>query len=350
MKKNPLVSILIVTHNSEEYIEQCLNSLTKITYRAIELIVVDNASTDDTISLIKNTLKKVTFETKLIRQKYNSGYAVGNNVAAKQANGTYLFILNPDSLVTPGFLQPLVVKVETDTQVSAVQPAVYLSETPQLLNLTGKTTHFLGFDWIRDFEQKKSRKSGYIDSWSGSGILLRRSIFNELSGFDDAYFMYYEDSDLSWRMRLMGYKLWFEPTAVLYHDYKYTPRESYQPLKRKYFYIERNRLQTIFKNYSLKTLLLIAPMLFLIEISLVIFAAMQGWGLVKINSYVSLWKLRQHLGKQRIKIQETRKISDKKIVKTFSPTLTFKEFQHPVVTHILNPLMNLYWHVVKPLI
>jgi GT2 family glycosyltransferase len=350
MKNNPLVSILIVTHNSAEYIEACLNSIAKVTYKPIELIVVDNNSTDATNSLVKNNIQALSFETNHIRQKNNRGYAEGNNIAAKHADGKYFFILNPDSVVSPHFLQPLVKKAETDSRISAVQPAVYLSITPQKLNLTGKETHFLGFDWIRDFEQKNKRRSGYLHSWSGSGVLLRKNIFDELNGFDDKYFMYYEDTDLSWRMRLVGHKLWFETNSIIYHDYKYTPHESYQPLKRKLFYIERNRLLTIFKNYSFKTLLLIFPMLVLIELLMVIFAVIQGWGLVKIRSYVELWKLRHHIVGQRKEIQTTRNISDKRIVEVFLPKLMFKEFQHPVVRYALNPMMYLYWQIIKPII
>lgn len=350
MRKLPLISILIVTYNSSEYIEDCLQALARTTYKTIEILVVDNASTDNTVELLKKQQKKITLPMELFTERENLGYAAGNNLAADHANGKYLFIINPDTTVTPNFLEPLIDKAEADSTISVCQPMVYLTKQPDIINLSGKITHFLGFDWIRDFEKKKVRKSGNIASFSGSGVLIKKDVFQQLGGFDPHYFMYYEDTDLSWRMRLMGYKLWYEPNSILYHDYKYTPVETYQTLHQKLFFAERNRLITLLKNYSLKSWLLLFPMVIVVEIAMICYAFAKGWGSQKLKAYTSIWQHRSTIIKQRKKTQALRVLSDRKLATAFVAKLTFKEYLHPVVKYGLNPLMGIYWRIVWPLL
>ena len=108
--------------------------------------------------------------------------------------------------------------------VAAVQPLVYLFDK-KTINLTGKVTHYLGFDWLKDFKQTKIPKKQRIYSLSGSGVLFDKEVFLQLGGFDELYFMYYEDSDLSWKLQLVNKKIMFVPESKLYHDYKYIPKE-----------------------------------------------------------------------------------------------------------------------------
>ena len=316
--RQPLVSIIIVTYHSEKYITDCLNSLAKITYPNYEIIIIDN-------------------NTK------NLGYATANNLAALKAKGQYLFFLNPDTQVTPDFLDYLVAKLEANSPIAVVQPAVYLLKDKNKLNLTGKITHYLGMDWIKDYLSSQKVKSQFIYSFSGSAFLIRKNIFLKLHGFDNKYFMYYEDSDLSWKINLAGQKIYFENKSIIYHDYKYEPLESYQKLSTKIYYAERNRLLNILKNYERKTLILLLPAILLFELSMLVYALATGWGFTKIKIYAELFELRKHILKQRKFIKQIRKVSDQEILKNMQSEIKFVKYEQWAVKKVLNPALKIYW-------
>ncbi len=340
-----LVSIILVTYNSSEYIEKCLNSIKQSSYKQIEIIVFDNASTDNTVSIIK---KLAHLSTKVIENKKNIGYADANNQAVKIAKGEFVFILNPDTVVTPHFLEPLVKKMTDSENTAVCQPLVYLFDK-KTVNLTGKETHYLGFDWIKDFETKRKLETEQIYSFSGSGVLIRKRIFEMLGGYDEQYFMYYEDSDLSLRMHLFNYDIFFVPASIIYHDYKFLPKESYQSLHRKLFYIERNRVITLLKNYSSKTLALIFPIFLFMEFGLLFLALIQGWIVPKINSYKSIITLFPQIMKKRVEIQRGRKVSDTAIAQTLQSSITFSfgKFSNPVLLKILNQILSVYFKGIR---
>jgi GT2 family glycosyltransferase len=338
-KVDPLVSILIVTHNSAPYLMACLKSLIKITYPKYEIIIVDNASTDETVSIIESIKSNNIL---LIKNSQNKGYAAANNQAAAKAHGSYLFILNPDTIVDSAFLEPLVACSESNPKTAVCQPLVLLFDK-KTINLTGKVTHFLGFDWIRDYRSTTIPVKSKLYSCSGSGFLIRTNVFATLGGFDKHYFMYYEDSDLSWRLQLAGFNIYFIPESKLYHDYKYIPNEEYQPLKQKLFYIERNRLMTVLKNYSLKTLILIFPLSLSVELGLLLLATSQGWGMTKLKTYKSLIQQIPYLLSERKRISALRIKSDAYLVRHCESQITFEKFAPPIVRKIINPFLKIYY-------
>jgi GT2 family glycosyltransferase len=343
--KSPLVSIILVTHNSDEYLNQCLKSIFSITYSNFEVIIFDNNSADDTKKIVEKFSNSFSKNIISVLNKDNLGYARANNLAVELSNGEFIFIINPDTHVDKGFLEPLVSEIQKKN-VSAVQPLVYLFDK-KTINLSGKVTHFLGFDWLKDFNQTIVPIAQQIFSFSGSGILINKRDFLSINGFDEQFFMYYEDSDLSWKLNLIGKKILFTPKSVLYHDYKYIPQEKYQPLKRKLFFIERNRLQTIFKNYSFKTLLLLSPAIIFMEIGMVTFAIIDGWGFTKLKTYLSIMQNFSTLNSNRKFIQKKRSISDNIIIQNFKSRITFEKFSNPIIRYFVNPVLDLYIRIIK---
>jgi GT2 family glycosyltransferase len=341
----PLVSIILATYNSEDYLTECLKSIFSTSYPNFELIIIDNKSTDKTINIIKKFKDKYKENINLILSSKNLGYAKANNKAVKQSKGDFIFILNPDTIVSDNFLEPLIEEI-IKPNVSAVQPLVYLFDK-KTINLTGKVTHYLGFDWLKDFKKTNIPKRQVIKSFSGSGILVSKEYFNKVGGFDELFFMYYEDSDLSWKFNLIDKKIIFTPKSVLLHDYKYIPKDNYQPLKQKLFYIERNRLITLFKNLSLKSLLLILPSLIFMELGMIVFSFYEGWGITKLKTYFSILNNMSLILKNRRLIQSQRKISDKLIFKNFVSSITFEKFSNPIIKYFVNPILSAYFLIIK---
>jgi GT2 family glycosyltransferase len=345
--KKPLISIIIVTFNSDEYLDNCLKSVFKNSYKNFEVILYDNNSTDKSKVIINKYKKNYSNRVISIFSKENIGYAKANNTSVELAHGEYIFILNPDTLVDENFLEPLLFEMNKKN-VIAVQPLVYLFDK-KTINLTGKVTHYLGFDWLKDFKSKVVPLQQQIYSMSGSGILLNKNEFLDLGGFDDLYFMYYEDTDLSWKINLVGKKIVFTPNSILYHDYKYTPKENNQPLINKLYYIERNRIITILKNYSSLTLLLLSPVLIFMELGMVAYSFYEGWGPTKLQTYVSIIRNFSIIIKKRKFIQDKRTIRDRNIFKHLESRITFVMFSNPVIQYVVNPVLFVYFWIFKTL-
>ncbi len=340
-----LVSIIIVTYNSQEYLENCLQSVFKTDDSSFEVFVIDNGSTDRTLEIIKKFP-----QVRLIKSKKNLGYAGGNNLGVKEAKGKQVAILNPDTQVSPGWLKPLV-RALKQPEVAVGQPKIMLAQEEKRINLIGKTTHYLGFDWLADYRKKDYQMSQQeIISFSGSAFLIKREVFQKIGGFDPDYFMYFEDSDLSWRLRLAGYRLLLVPESVVYHQYQYQPKEEYQQAQQKFYYLERNRLITLLKNYSWKTLFLLLPAIKLMEKGMIFYFLTRGWWWGKPKGYFWLLLNLPRILKKRQKVQKMRKWSDREMVKNFVGKIEFEEFDNFLLRNIANPVLGFYWRLVKGLI
>lgn len=338
-----LVSIIIVTYNSQKYIKNCLKTVFKTNYPYYEVIVVDNGSSDNCVNIVSD-FKKV----KLILSDKNLGYAGGNNLGVQHAKGQYLAILNPDTKVLENWLQPLVDVMKTASNIAICQPKIMLLSNKNYINLTGKLTHYLGFEYgvnylVKDFPLTLQE----ITSVSGSAFLVKETVFKKLNGFDENFFMYYEDGDLSWRIRSQGLKIFLVPQSLVYHDYKFNPEENYQKAKYKFYLLERNRLLMILKNYSNKTLLLLIPSIIIMEIGMHIYFLTKGWGLQKWKGYLWLIIHSKAIMVKKGIINKHKKLSDKLISKDYVSFIQFEEFNNPLLTYIANPMLKTYWSIIR---
>lgn len=343
----PVISILLVTYQSQDDIKACLDSIKQFCHISHEILILDTGSTDQTEKIVKS---HSLFKSKKLHyriSKKNLGYAGGQQLLSTYAKGSYLLFLNPDARLTSKCLEPMIKAFQENKNLFAVQPAVYLLCDNNTLNLTGKVTHYLGFDYLRDYKAHTLRKSAKIGSVSGSAFLCSTQKFKKIRGFNSVFFMYYEDSDLSWRARLAGYDIWFENKSVFFHDYKFIPNEVQQSYKNKLFYNERNRLMMIFNNYQVKTLLLLLPSLFVVEIMLLVYSLLSGWLDKKLQSYMQLISLRKEIENNRDVVAKLRKIDDAEVTAIFTARINFAHFDHPIVRYILNPFLWCYWKIVR---
>lgn len=342
LNNSPLVSIIIVTFNSQKDIKTCLGALDKIEYPNYEIIVVDNNSSDDTLKVIAEFPS-----VRLVANKINYGYAKGNNLGVKQANGKLIAIINPDTFVTPSWLGFLVKELE-QPNVVACQPKILLKSDKKLINCLGKSTNFLGFDYLVGYREKDSSLvTQDISSFSGSAVVMKKKAFEELGGFEEYFFMYYEDGDLSWRIRLSGGLIRLVPESVVYHDYKYQPDEIYHKTKDKFYRLERNRLLMILRNYSLKSIIMIFPAVLCMEVGMILYFLSKGWILEKPKEYWDILININKISQQRKSVQEVRKVNDAKLCNGYSGTVDFKEINNPLLKYIANPFFDKYWKIVK---
>lgn len=337
-----LASIIILNYNGKKFMKDCLSSVYKQTYRKFEVIVVDNSPGDGSANFIRKNFRKV----KIIQPKKNLGFAEGNNFGVKNSKGEYIVLLNQDTAVDKNWLKELITILE-NKNVVACQSKVLFFNQKNKINVTGIDTNFLGFGWCGNFGiiDKGQFKDNEITFPSGVSVIFKKNVFIDVKGFDKDYFTYQEDSDLGWRIRLKGYKTILASKSLVYHKYSFSRNIG------KFYYLERNRIITLLKNYSVKTLLLILPAFLLTEIGVIFYSLKNGWFNLKLKGYWWILKNIKKIYKKRRFIQKTRKINDKEIIKYFTDEIKFKEVEgSPLLDSILNPILSIYWRVIKSFI
>jgi GT2 family glycosyltransferase len=227
---NPLISIVIVNYKVPEFITQAIRSIKAAELSAeTEIIVVDNASEDRSAEIVTGEFPDVTF----ISLKANNGFGKACNIGAKQSRGTYLLLLNPDALISRNTLAVCRNYLDAHTDVGILGPKII---NPDGSLQAGCRRSFptpfnsfcrlFGISWI--FPRSK-RLSTYnlknidagcsmeVDAISGSFMFMRLSLFTEIGGFDEAFFMYGEDLDLCAKAREKGYRVWYHPETQIIH-------------------------------------------------------------------------------------------------------------------------------------
>ncbi len=311
-------SIIIVTYNSRDYLKPCLDSVLAELAAADEVIVVDNASTDGSAEFVAEQYPEV----RLIRNE-NTGYAGGNNRGAEIASGDYLVFLNPDTIVMPGALSALVASLTTSQEYALSTACIVFMDRPEVINTCGNTIHYTGLTYCRGAGRPVGDYAmpAEVDAVSGAAFAIRREVFEQLGGFDERFFMYVEDTDLSLRARLAGYRCLYVPDAVVKHDY----RPAYSPNKA--FYLERNRHLMLLKNLSRRTCLQLLPGLALSEVVTGGYLLLKGpgyWG-TKLRAYRWLWQHRGTILGESQRVQILRQGNDRDVIGQMTHRLEFNQ-------------------------
>ena len=204
----PKVSIIIVNYNGKELLEKCLESVFKADYKNYEVIIVDNNSTDDTVEFVTDNYPSII----LLKLNSNKGFAEPNNIAAKIATGKYLLFLNNDTIVTPDFISEMIPVIENNDRIAICQSL--LLKPDESIDSSGDFIDDLGVVYN---STKKIDDVREISSARGASMLIRKNIFDILEGFDEKFYVSFEDVDLGWRTWMIGHKVVLVPKSVGYH-------------------------------------------------------------------------------------------------------------------------------------
>lgn len=220
MGNSAKVEVIILNWNGKEDTIECLNSLQKVKYDNFEITVVDNASTDDSVEIIAAEFPSV----KLIKNNMNLMYAGGNNVAIKEVlNGdaVHILILNNDTILHEDFLEHLVKVFRSDEKVGIVAPKInYYSDRKLIWYAGGFVNFFTGNIYHRGLRKQDDGKydlSNEVDYATGCCMLIKRELFEKIGLLDEAYYIYTEDVDFSFKAQAAGYKVVFEPRSLIWH-------------------------------------------------------------------------------------------------------------------------------------
>ncbi len=250
------ISIIVVTYNSNNDIVGCLESLI-LHIPSAEIVVFDNNSNDGTVDTIKNRFPNVH----LIINEKNIGFGAGNNYAVKKASGEYLIFINPDAKIVDNSISKLIVPLIQAARIITT-PMILLSNTVDTINTCGNLNHFTGYSFMNGclFNAKLVGDLSKPSGISGCCFAIRKVDFFKLGGFDPNFFLYNEDSDLSWKALLNDFSIKLIPSAIVIHNYN--PRMTHN----KYFNVELGRYIIIKKYFNLFDLILLLPSFLLTEL------------------------------------------------------------------------------------
>jgi GT2 family glycosyltransferase len=244
--KVKLVSIIIVNYNGKKYIRDCLNSVFSSHYPKFEIIVVDNASCDDSDNIIEKEFPYV----RLIRNKKNLGFAAGNNVGIRMAKGDVVILLNNDTIVEKEWLEELVNTLTSSNKIGIVGSKILFPNKKTLQHAGGiihpnALTNHYGY---REEDIGQYNMIIDVDYVTGASIGIKKEVFKKIGFLEESYYpAYYEEIEFCYRAKQRGYRVVYEPKSVLYH---YGSASTHLFSYKFYYYYHKNRIRFVLRNYS----------------------------------------------------------------------------------------------------
>ncbi len=360
----PRVAIIYLSFHCEPYMDDVVSSLKKLSYPhdRVELVIVDNPHPEfgPSIQYLEENVmplsgKEIPHVT-LLPQASNVGFGLGNNAGVDWAlaNGfDYVFFHNNDGFMAANSLEPIIEAMENDKTIGAAQSLMLLHPETDLINSTGNAYNYLGFGFCNDYRVPITslnlpavKEVAYA---SGAALMVRTDLIKKYGAWDPDFWMYHEDLEWSFRLKIVGYKSVMIRDSVFYHKYQFSRSIS------KFFWMERNRFGVLLMYFNWATLLLLFPMLFAMELALSAFALKGGWWSErkKVYQYWSKKESWQLWLKKRAKIQSLKKITDRELLSSAVSGIYFQDklTDNWIVNKIGNPILAIYhWIVVKGLI
>ncbi len=249
----PSVAVVILNWNGINFLRKFLPSVVSSTYKNLQIIVADNASTDDSIAFLQSHYPTI----KIIINETNEGFAKGYNSALKKVTADYFVLLNSDVEVTPNWIEPIISLMEDDKMIAACQPKILAEQYKTQFEYAGACGGWIdrfGYPFARGRVLENIEKDeGQFDTpqtcfWaSGAAMFVRAAVYTKLGGLDEYFFAHQEEIDLCWRMQLSGYKVYVQPASVVYHVGGGTlPKGN----SKKTYLNFRNNLIMLYKNSS----------------------------------------------------------------------------------------------------
>jgi len=350
MKK---VGIILVNYKdyARQYLGACRDSLRLQTYSNFQVYLIDNASSVNSLEYLKNFYPEA-----IVLPREDGNYCTANNLGMTQAIAAgcdYLVAANMDTEFDANWLQELVAALDNNQNAGIAQSLILLDPKNEaerqdpLINTTGNLIHFLFFGFTNKYKQKKSelkvKNYSEIAYASGCSFIIRANVYQEIGGYNEDYYMYHDDLDLSLRTRLAGYKIILALNSQLFHKYEF------ERSVRMLYYMERNRIISYLSFYSTAYLILLAPLFIIMSFGMALLAISSGWFKTKlqVDAYffkLSSWRL---INKNRRHLKDLVKRSPREIRRTFVGRIEFQEIDNPILKYLVNPVFSFFWQLIK---
>jgi GT2 family glycosyltransferase len=336
------MTVVIVTLNEADFIRPCLHALLPQLEPGDELVVVDNGSVDGT----PETVAELAPEAEILRLAGNPGYMAACNAGAAVATGDLLVLLNPDTTVAPDFGEAIR-RPLADGRGWAAWQALLTQQGGTEVNTSGGIVHYTGISWAGQVGRPVAEIEGgprEVGFASSACLALPRERWEEVGGFPEEFFLYFDDVDISLRLRLRGGAIGIEPSARVEHHYDFSRRTF------KWRMLERNRWATIIRTYPGPLLALLAPALVLTELALLAIALAGGWAGQKLGASADVARSLPRLLAERREIQAASRVSPAAFAAHLTPELS-SPFLGPVGRHpLVRWGVRAYWSAVLALL
>ncbi len=341
---NHKTAIVLVHYEdyAEKHYAECYQSLLRqnVAPDSFTIFIVNNGAETD---YLKSTAGPM--DIRFIDHQENVGWAGGNNAAIKIAleeNYEYVVMLNMDTTLDDNWLTCLLEEAIRRPDTHILQSKILLYNSRKI-NSAGNRTHFLGYGYCHGYGQEEAAVLQEIDFASGASMLVKNDVFRKIGYFRENYFLYYDDMEFCWRARLAGYHIGLADKSICFHKYDSTNK------LRQLFYLERNRLLTVLTLEKPGTLVLIAGPLVLAQIISGFYFVLHGYGkeILRLFSFFIQPQAWKYIFKTRREICKLRVKKDGELVKNFAGKIVFAEIKSPVLNWFFNPILWVYWNVVK---
>ena len=311
MNEKSLISIIVLNYNAGELLLNCINSLKKSTYQNIEILVVDNISSDDSHTKCKKQFPDI----KLIQNRKNLGYCGGNNVGIKEAKGEFIVILNPDTIVEENWLDEMF-NAFNEFGDGLYQPKIISLNESDIIQSTGNMIHAFGFGFARDKGKKIIEKKEEIEKIgyaSGTCLFTTKKVLEKVGLLDEFLFLYHDDLDLGWRAAQIGINSYYVPKSKIFHAESYSLKWS----AKKFYWLERNRKYCLKTHYSKDTYKKMSFSLMLVDLFVWIFYISKGFLNAKIRAELDILKNKKIIENKYLELEKKKIIPDKELIKKF---------------------------------
>lgn len=305
----PTISVIIVNYNAGELLRRCLDDLLAQDYTDFEVLLVDNASQDNSLESLPEDAR-IT----LLQLDQNTGFAKANNLAAQQAKGTWLALLNPDAFPRKDWLSSLISATEQFPRAVMFGSTQLNADDPQRLDGTGDMVTVLGVPYRSHYGKPVAclPDTGEVFAPCAAAALYRADVFRAAGGFDEQLFCYCEDVDLAFRLRLMGQHCIQVKDAVVYHKGSAITAQVSDFAR---FYGMRNRLWVWWANMPLPLLVALMPCSMVFEVMWAAYATLRGHGRCHIRAVIAAIQGIPQVVAKRQKVQAQRRISSWQLAK-----------------------------------
>jgi hypothetical protein len=332
----PKVAVLVLNYNGVGWLKLCLPSLFRTEFENLEIWVIDNGSSDGSVDFVRTTYPNV----KILRFEQNLGFAEAYNRAVKPLQTDYVILLNNDvAILDAGWIDRLLETARADNRIAGVQcKLVSMNEQTSLDSVGGMgIKYWLGFTDIGKLQPDMGQYDYppvtpfYV---CAAGALINRRAFLDVGGFDSAFFAYVEDADLSWRLRLAGYLIAYQPAARVAHFWQGSPNQS---VGWRTYMQRRNLLRTIIKNcgsatiwwalrnYTLHNILLALAFISREPQRSVAVVRAWAWNIINLaDTY-----------RERVIIQSRRNTPEKTIMQSMYPPIPYRPLRNDRLHHVL---------------
>ena len=339
---NPLVSIIILNYNAGNLLLNCVDSVFKSTYPNFEVLVVDNISTDNSHIVCKKKFEKIH----LIENKENLGYCEGNNVGIRNANGEFVVILNPDTIVEPNWLNHLM-SAYNEFGEGLYQPKFFSLNEKHVLQSTGNMLHIFGFGFAKDkgkIDDEKMESVEKINYASGTCLFTSKIVLDKIGLLDPFLFLYHDDLDLGWRAAHIGINSFYVPKSIIYHAESYSIKWS----SKKFYWLERNRKYCLLTHYSKETYAKMRLSLFLVDLCVWLFYLSKGFLGAKIKAELDIFRNRKTIKIRHNQLEKMKIVSDKDLIEKFPDEIFVpKNVSEPVFNQLFNNILSTLSKKVK---